>query len=278
MMKNLRKLVLMVLCAVAISSAAGQKKVEVAVGECRDYSIRVAKTKAIRAAKLDAVEKAGVPEHIVGHTERYTSTSKESSQIRVYVKVVDLLTQEATVSYEQKDLSLTYKIEDGECYVKAEIRNAKVWEDKEDPNFTFDIKGLPSICEEGSKLSFQVTPSQDCYIRIFFFDISSVTDDTEMLFPYEASDDQMFVAGQTVVFPPSDSRFVRGGKYDWRAGKDDKSEEVEEVAILVVALKDDVRSPKDVSWNNVVEWMHSIPSDRRTFQVLQISIAKNRIK
>lgn len=273
-MKIFRQLVLMILCVLAISSAAGQKKVEVAVGECRDYNIRVAKTKALSAAKLDAVEKAGVYEHIVGHTERYRS--KESQHFRMYDQEVDLLTQEATVSYEH--LSYTYKIEDGECYVKAEIRNAKVWEDKKDPNFTFAIKGLPLICEEGSKLSFQVTPSQDCYIRIFFYDISSVTDDTELLFPYEASDDQMFVAGQTVVFPPSDSRFDRGGKYEWRAGKDDKSEEVEKVAILVVALKDDVRSPKDVSWNNVVEWMHSIPSDRRTFQVLQISIAKNGIK
>ena len=271
MMKNLRKLVLMVLCAVAISSAAGQK---VAVGLACDYDLRVATMKALRAAKLDAVQKAGVYEHIVSHTEIYTS--EESQHFRMYQKGMDLLTLEATVSYEPKDVSFTPWIEDGKCYVKAEIRNAKVWEDKKDPNFTFAIKGLPSICEEGSRLSFQVTPAQDCYIRIFFFDISGVTDNMEMIFPYAASDNQMFSAGQTVAFPLSDPCLAKGAKYEWRVQKDDKWKEGEEIAILVAAFKDDVRVPEDVSWNSVVEWIHSIPSDRRTFRVRQITIAKKQ--
>jgi len=270
-MRKLRQLFLMVLCAVALSSVAGQK---VAVGTGRDYDLRVATWKALREAKLDAVKKAGVYEHIFSHTEIFTSEEKQI--FRMYERGVDLLTLEATVSYDPKDLSFKEKIENGECCVTAEIRNAKVWEEKRDRDFTFAIKGFPTICEEGSRLSFRVTPAQDCYIRIFFFDISGVTDSTAMLFPYEASDDIMLGAGQTIVFPPSDPQFVRGTKYVWRARKDDSGKEGEEVAILIAAFKDDVKAPEDKSWNSVVEWIHSIPSDRRTFQVRQVNIAKKQ--
>ena len=90
--------------------------------------------------------------------------------------------QEATVEYKREDLSLSFTIVDGnDVKATAVIRNAKVWAEEWDPYFSFSITGLPLSRKEDSKFSLQVTPTQDCYIRIFFFDISGVTNKADML-------------------------------------------------------------------------------------------------
>ena len=268
--------VMILLGAAWLSSAYGQQNArKEAVGYGYSPDLRVAQQEAIRNAKLNAITNSGVRERIISETHIFTTG--EGEKLLSYPTGVDLLMQEATVEYKREDMSLSFTIVDGnDVKATAVIRNAKVWAEEWDPYFTFSITGLPLSRKEDSKFSFQVTPTQDCYIRIFFFDISGVTNRTDMLFPYKAFNDMKVEARQTFMFPPMDSKFCKGQKYELKLEKDDQIKDVENIALLVVAVKDEARTPDDLSWEGVIKWLHSIPSKQRTYQVRQISIEKKQ--
>lgn len=274
-MRKVLFFVMFFLGAAGLSSVYGQQVVPEAIGHAYHSDIRIAKEEAIRNAKSDALDKAGVSERIFGHSTRFIND--EDRVIYHHRTEIDLLTQEATVEYKQKDLSLSYTVVD-ENRVKATavIRNAKVWAEEWDPYFSFSITGLSSIYEEDSKLSLQVTPTQDCYIRIFWFDLSGVNHNAEMLFPHKGLNDFKVEAGETFTCPPTDSKSYKGTKYELKLKKDDEKIDWENVGILVAAVKNETRTPDDESWEGVVRWLHSMPSNQRTYQVRQISIKKKQ--
>ncbi|MBP5557194.1 MAG: hypothetical protein J6X65_05790 [Bacteroidales bacterium] len=266
-MKKRHALLLFFLFTLILSNAFAQRQKGIEVtgaGTGTAESVTLAKQRALYEAKKDALKAAGIPENIISFAGIMISND-ETVMDYTAINEVDILSLNGDIIVENENYFDQTFLPNTDL-VRVSVRiTAKVFVEEEDETFKVMVEDLKDLYHENDKISFSVNASQDCYLRIFWFDMSSESFKGELIFPHpDYFNDVVFGAGQSHLFPPTEKQILRRGELDFTAEKSTNNP-VESSLLLVVALKKNVPFSGDVSWNKVMQWLHKIKPNQRTF-------------
>ncbi len=269
---NFTRTVLCILFVLLTINATPQKIIEVkgatGTGEIVGrISYEEAKREALNQAKVDALRKAGVSEHLQSYESLYRSeinndfseffSSDIQSELQGAVQKFDIVKQERKVD------PIT------NLFVVEVVIDATVimYDARPDPTFNVRIEGIKGIYENGEKLTFSVTATQQCYLHIF-----GITDNyTSLMFPNMHEKINEIQPNKRVSFP-----FEQWMEYTLEK-TNKKGPELHRV--LFVFTKKPVRylnykgeEEQLTSSEDIFSWVYSITPDERKleYQVLTI--------
>ena len=275
-MKKRHALLLTFLFAFILSSVSAQKQKGVNVlgtGTGMAESVALAKQRALYEAKKDALKTAGIPENIISFAGIMIS-NEETLMDYTSINEVDILSLNGDIIVESENYYDQNFLPNTDL-VSVSVRiTAKVFIEEEDETFKVSVEGLKDLYHENDKITFSVNSSQECYLRIFWFDLSSGVFSGELIFPHlNYFNDVVFGAGRSHSFPPTEKQILKRGELDFTAEKN-TNKTVESSLMLVVALKKSVPFSGEVSWNKVMQWLHKIKPNQRTFIWKKFDVTK----
>jgi hypothetical protein len=227
-----------------------------------------ARTKAIANAKVDALRKAGVTEHIQSYEMLYKSEignrfdevfmSDMFSEIRGAVRKYDIVKIDKGLD-EYKNF-----------YVEATI-NAEVvlYSTGKDPAFQVNIEGIKQGYQSGEKMRYTIFPTQDCYLKIF----NLYENNASLIYPNQYEKSRLFKAGEKVTFPLSE--LIDGYTLE------KSTKEPEKNKLVFVFTKEDIpyikfkmnqEGDQITSFEDISTWLFSISPDRRVNYFIQFVI------
>lgn len=183
-------------------NALAQQHVEIksvkGVGEIVGrISFEEASRTALNNAKLEALRRAGVREHLQAYETLYRSevnndfseffSSGIQSQLQGAVQEYEILSQERKVD------SLT------NLFLVELTINAKVilYDTEPDLSFSVRVEGIKRVYEEEEELTFSIFSTKDCYLHIF-----GIADSySSVLYPNHLDKPKLIKANQKVDFP-----------------------------------------------------------------------------
>ena len=229
-------------------------------------------SKALFDAKENALRAAGVYEDIFstsimeigGSGENFRKINSEIARIELEGRV--LVKEKIDQSMQSKNGLFKYIVT-----ILAEV---KVEESENDLKFDFTTDGLHNTYFEGENMTFTITPTADCYFRIFYFDPSA----NVQLYPTEHYKDIRFKANEPISFPlPHDLKFLydRFSKaQEYTMELTDKSNDIEQGVLLIVALKDNYLFSDEVNYENVLHWLFRIKRNQKQMHWYGVNIAR----
>ena len=225
------------------------------VSKDENITIKEAYAKALFNAKEEALRKAGVFENIHsiaiieigGGDENFKEINSELARIELEGRV---LVKDKTEEMQSQGGLYTY--------ITTIHADVKVEETEEDLLFDFEENGLRNTYLDGEKMTFTVTPTKDCYLRIFYFDRSA----SIQLFPDTNYMDILFESDVPVTFPlPNDQRYLDGPfsrPQEYTMELSENGIDIEQGVLLIIALKNRVPFSKEVTYENVIRWLFKI--------------------
>jgi len=278
MEKNIYSL-LMVLLFLGVGSLSAQREQTRVVTVTGSYianeneSPAEAKATALNNAKKEALREAGVYEEvhsvsiveIGGGEENFNEINFELARIELdgRVTVLEVINENIRPVNGHYEYSTT---------IRAKV---KVEETEEDLLFDFETKGLHKTYFEGEKMTFTITPTKNCYLRIFYFDFTS----NSQLYPLKnVYKDIQFEADVPITFPlPHDLRYLYdrfSTAQEYSMFLSDQSRNNEQGVLLIIALKERVPYTEEVTYENVFRWLSRIKRKDKRVHGFGVNIAK----
>lgn len=229
-------------------------------------------TKALFEAKKQALREAGATEDISstaiivmgGSESDFREISSELSRIELEGRVRVKEQMDGTPEFTADHL-IKYS-----TTIRAEV---VIEEAEEDLNFQFKADGFKNTYLSGEKMTFSITPSENCYLRIFFF--GKTASSNMQIFPKEGVfKDAPLKADQPVTFPPNEYRFIYDQPFEFTMGIDDETVTLEQGVLLIIALKKPYPFMKDVTYENVISWLSKIKKNEKRVLWQGINIIK----
>ena len=228
---------------------------------------------ALWEAKKQALREAGVTEDISstaivvmgGEGNDFRNISSELSRIelegRVRVKeqtdAQPVFTQDHLVKY-----STT---------IRAEV---VIEETEEDLNFRFKTEGLKNTYLSGETMTFTVTPTEDCYLRVFL--LGKNPGSNAQIYPLDGVfKDVRLKAGESVAFPPADRKFLYDRPFDYTLEMENEYDNLEQDVLLIVALKKPLPFTDEVSYESVIRWLAKIKRSEKCVLWQGVNIIMN---
>ena len=155
------------------------------------------------------------------------------------------------------------------------IRAEVVLEETEgDLTFRFRTDGLKSTYVSGETMTFTVTPTADCYLRVFL--LGKHPNSNAQIYPLEGVfKDVHLKAEESVSFPPSLRKFLYDRPFDYTLEKEDNDGSVEQDVLLIVALKKPYPFIDDVSYESVIRWLAKIKRNEKCVLWQGVNIVEN---
>ena len=256
---NLIKWVLL-LCIMVAAPLHAQKivKVKNVVGRwevSNDITMKEAEERALMEAKKEALRKAGVVENVwsvFGQiTEEHGSEFHEAYSQTSGVAIGGMLLVTNKEVTEKWDINLNrlFKVVTIDAEVKKDF--------EEDKAYALEVKGIGTLYKVGDKLNFTVkVRGTDSYLKFFWFD----SEGGSLIFPNDYEKSFLLKAEQEYSFP------VMMDYQMFKQGKD-----AEKMNLMLVATKEDIPFVGQVTYDNVLRWIYSIPNNQRcTFHEMAI--------
>lgn len=231
------------------------------------------RARALQEAKKQALREAGVAENIsstaivvMGVAENdFREISSELSRIelegRVRVK-------------EQSDASPVFTNEGLVKYTTTIRAEVVLEETEEDLNFRFKTDGLQNTYLSGETMTFTVTPTADCYLRVFL--LGKHPNSNAQIYPLEGVfKDVRMKAGETVPFPPTDRKFLYDKPFEYTVEMEKENDNLEQDVLLIVALKKSYPFTETVSYESVIRWLSKIKRNEKCVLWQGVNIIKN---
>ncbi len=222
------------------------------------------KQKAINNAKVKALQKAGIEEHINSYTDYFRSeannnfqdlfTSDILSNINGTVKGIEVVEANLGVTPEGQ-LKYTVKIN---CTVIK-------YNTSTDKSFTAWIDGVKNIYKVGEGLGFTVKPTQQCYIRAFMF-----TSKSYILLPNDWEPSKLLEPMTEYKFP--DEKVVDS----YEMTLEDPNLDRETNRLVIVLLKQNLYYIGNVNYKDITDWIMSIPPDERMIESFAFDIYREK--
>ncbi|MBQ8224043.1 MAG: DUF4384 domain-containing protein [Bacteroides sp.] len=260
---NLIKWVLLLLL-VAAAPLHAQKVVKVkdAVGRWQvggNVTTIEAEERALMEAKKEALRKAGVVENVwsvFGQiTEEHGSEFHEAYSQTSGIAIGGMLLvtkKEVKPVWDQRTETITVQVT-----IDAEVKK----DDEEDKTYAMEVTGIKTLYEKASELSFKLKVfGADSYLKFFWFD----NEGGKIIFPNDYEPSFLLKAGKTYNFPiiPDD------GRVPVSYLTADKSERIN---LMIVATKENIPFVGEVTYENLLKWIYSIPNSKRcTFHEMAI--------
>jgi hypothetical protein len=227
-----------------------------------------ARLKAVAQAKIDALRKAGVTEHIQSYEMLYKNETNNKFD---EVFMSDMLSEIRGAVRKYEIVKIDKGIDEYQnFYVEATI-NAEVilYNTGKDPAFQVSIDGIKQGYQSGEKMKYSVTPTQDCYLNIF----NLYENNASLIYPNQYEKSRLFKAGETVTFPLSD--LIDGYTLEKSTSEPEKNK------LVFVFTKDDIpyinfklnqEGDQITSFEDISAWLFSISPDRRVNYFVQFVI------
>jgi hypothetical protein len=227
-------------------------------------SYQDAKKEAINNAKVEALRRAGVSEHLQSYELLFRSevdrdyseffSSEIQAELQGAVQHWELVGEKPLVDPETNQISV-------EVIINATIR---LYSEKPDPMFNVRINGFKGIYEEGESIEFSVYTTIDCYLSIF-----NITDtETLLMYPNPWEERKMIAGGKDVTFP--------FGRVDYELVK--SSSELEMNRLVFVFTKQAVQflnyrgEEQFTTQEELFAWIYSLPPDSRRIHYQSFTI------
>ncbi len=233
-----------------------------------DISVNQAFHQALNEAKVNAMNLAGISEHISSYAALLTSqvnndfseffSGETMTEIQGAVRSHTVVKQEKSVDSETGIIKLNVEI------------NAEVirYETKPDPTFDAMVTGVKPVYSHGETLTFTVESSQNAFLHIF-----NITDtESFLLFPNSIEKDNQIFARQPRLFP-SDKL-----EYYLEIGK--KNPETNRLVFVFTKQPLAYLRIEQQEYDQVVDndhiftWIYSIPPDQRLLIPVSFVIRK----
>ncbi len=221
-------------------------------------SFEDAKIKALAEAKTNALKLAGVAEHIQSYDLLYKSEIGDKFE-EVFMSDIQSEIRGAIKNY--KITSEIKGIDDTnnifiEVTIDAEVILYTVGPD---PAFKVSIDGIKNGYQNGNKLYFTITPTQNCYLNIFNLYEKNAT----LTYPNPYEKKQLFEAGVKYKFPLGE--FIDGYELVRTTKNPEKNK------LVFVFTKDDIPyinyeiidGDQVTSFEEMSTWLYSISPDKR---------------
>ena len=223
-------------------------------------SFEDARNEAIKKAKVDALRKAGISEHIASYEQLYRSelnndfaeffNSDIQTELQGAIKEYTVVNQETTTDPLTKLPSIEVTID--ATVIKYSTRP--------DPTFNVKVEGIKQVYEVGEHLSFTIFSTQNCYLNIF-----AIADDyTCLLYPNQELKEVFteIPAQQKVSFP------FRPDLNDYELYKDSKKPEVNRIVLVftkkpVQYLNHSGGYDQFTSSESIFSWIYGLTPDER---------------
>lgn len=266
-----------VLCAICTLSAQRERTVVVtATGSyvgSQNETPAYGQAQALAEAKKQALREAGVTEDVSstaiivmgGDDNDFREISSELSRIELEgrVRVKEQINQQPSFT---SDNLVKYT-----TTIRAEV---VLEETEEDLTFRFRTDGLKSTYVSGETMTFTVTPTADCYLRVFL--LGKHPNSNAQIYPLEGVfKDVHLKAEESVSFPPSLRKFLYDRPFDYTLEKEDNNGSVEQDVLLIVALKKPYPFIDDVSYESVIRWLAKIKRNEKCVLWQGVNIVEN---
>ena len=220
-----------------------------------DITMKEAEERALMEAKKEALRKAGVVENVwsvFGQiTEEHGSEFHEAYSQTSGVAIGGMLLVTNKEVTEKWDINLNrlFKVVTIDAEVKKDF--------EEDKAYALEVKGIGTLYKVGDKLNFTVkVRGTDSYLKFFWFD----SEGGSLIFPNDYEKSFLLKAEQEYSFP------VMMDYQMFKQGKD-----AEKMNLMLVATKEDIPFVGQVTYDNVLRWIYSIPNNQRcTFHEMAI--------
>lgn len=208
-----------------------------------------ARQKALRAAKIKALRKAGVSEKIT-ETNVKRVKARNSDIQKTFNSIATVAISGHVIDYEitntQKDVDQFNNL-----YIAVTINATVIKYDRErDPAFEIKVDSIHSVYEEGENLNFTVTSNNPGYLRIFLFEGKQKS---TQIFPNQYEKNSFFPADTTISFPRDDML-----EYEVTTRKDKETNH-----LVFVFTKKEIPFMKKVNYKNIINWIYRISPDQR---------------
>lgn len=232
-----------------------------------DVSENQAKERAINEAKIDALKKAHIAEHI-NASELLLSSQVNNDFAQFFNSDIQSEIQGAVTTYTivKEDKIINPNINQIEYSV---LIDAEVIKYKTQSDFTFkaEVDSVLPVYKNSDKLIFSMRASQDCFLTIF-----NITDhDASLMFPNTIEKEQQILKEQQYRFPLKRTLL----DYVLETNKKDEMNRLifvfTKTRIPFFAAKGDEQLTDN---EKIMTWIYSIPPDQRCTVYKQFHILK----
>ena len=264
--KVLSTLILVFICNISIAQKVIEVKGIVGVGEIAGrISYEEAKRDALNQAKVEALKRAGVNEHLQSYENLFRS-EVNNDYSEFFSSDIQSELQGAVQSYEivkhERKIDPLTNLFNVEVTINATV---VLYDTKPDPSFNIRVEGVKGIYEQGEELKFSVYSTQNCYLHIF-----AITDTyTSLMYPNTWEPFKEIEAGKKITFPFSQI-------IDYSLYKNSKGPEMNR--ILLVFTKKPIRylnitgEDQVTNTESIFSWVYGLTPDERRidYQVFTI--------
>jgi hypothetical protein len=219
-----------------------------------NLSYKEAKLEALNDAKINALKQAGVIENINSYQVLMsTQGNKDFSQFFSSGILTDL--QGAVSKYNiTKDYYYNKKSEN-ELTVEVEISAEVIlYDSKADPEFEIKLEGLKGIYLNKENLEFTITPTIDCYLKVFNWNQG----DANLIYPNSYESSIKLEKGKKISFPLLKMNYLL---------KADENTDEKSKLLFVFTKKDlafiNINENGSISLDNLFNWLSLIPLDQK---------------
>lgn len=257
---NMKKILLLAVCLLGLSSVYAQDVVKVrkAVGRWEvsdDITPKQAEERALNEAKKEALRMAGVMENVWSVFGQVTSDS--GNEFSEAYSSVSMLAISGMVNVTDKEVETEYDPVLKRSFKVVTI-NANVTKDEtqEDKTYMLNIEGIEPVYKDGDVFDFSINiHGSDSYLKFFWFG----EDGADLIYPSDkkGNQNQLFKAGQTYKYPLQEY-------HELKMQKANPAKDVEKVNIIIVATKKDYPYTGGYDFQSILTWIYSLPADQRT--------------
>ena len=253
---------LMVCPAVPAAAQTPQPRTVTRIGEATvpiaNITPEQARIQAIRAAKEEALRRAvgeevRTSETVLSSADRQQLSAFSSIESRGGVTAVELL--------EDRPVTLAGGILCHRVRLRATVQR---YTTSSDPAFDLQVAGLNRIgYRSGEPLTFELTPTDSCYLRVFLFDDAG---EGAELYPNAYEPDRLFAGEQAVSFPTNPAI-----QYTLELGRPLASEETNTLVIIQTRRRN-AYTLDATDFESVSEWISRLEPDQRRVITLPVRI------
>jgi len=213
--------------------------------------------RAVNEAKVAALQRAGIHEQIQSYTNYYQSETREefeelfSSDIFTDIRgaVKDVRIVDTRKEFTDEGLPKV------EVWIDCKVLKYKT---KKDLSFLIEVEGVHSFYHHNDPLEFTVKPHGKGYLKAFVF----TAHEAFQIFPNDYESSFQMSSDRSYQFPRN-SRLIL-----------ETQKKSEPHRLVLVYLKEDLPYIGEVSYQEILDWIFSVPPDIRTIKTLTFSVIR----
>lgn len=214
-----------------------------------NVTLKEAEEHARMEAKKEALRKAGVMENVwsvFGQITQENGTDFQEAYSQMNVLAIG-----GMVNVTKETVEEVWDTNNRSLYKVVTIDATVQKEEKVDNSYALEVKGISTLYKEGDVFTCTLkVHGTDSYLKFFWFDSNGGA----LLYPNEYEGNSLLKIENEYKIPFSNA-------VDYRMEKQGK--ESEKINMMMVATKENIPFTGEVSYQNVLKWVYSIPNDKR---------------